>query len=433
MADAALLEGVDGRGERLRGGAVVLEEEDLLYAPGTEDSSGVDESPPRGAPLSEGEGGKAASPLLISVLIALAIFFSVTAAVSKKFMYDAYGDRTVFFRQILTNGLYDMWASTVVVYKLLWTDDIPRSMRKRHRIMPFAVIALCDSFADTLASVGGVNTPGSWQTLLQQLTIPAVMLVSFFTLRARFGGVQVAGASTIVLGAALAIVPTLTAGDTRKNGHVRWYSVLIYAVSQFPTATSSVLKEKAFRRGALDVFYLTTVVSWIQLGLTWMWAPLLSLPGFGGVPLREVPSTFREGFYCFIGHDDVPVYSLGKVIGHCSPFVTRITFMFSLSGFFAGVLQLFITKYSSAVLTVLVTAVALPLANLAFSVPFVMGADSVEPFSWWDVGGLAVVLAGLALYRSVQIRAAYARMSASRRSPGASVHAAAAAPRSAEA
>lgn len=46
---------------------------------------------------------------------------------------------------------------------------------------------------------------------------------------------------------------------------------------------------------------------------------------------------------------------------------------------------------------IVVTAISLPLANLAFSVDLWMGRD-VEQFSWYDVGGLALVVAGFLIY-----------------------------------
>lgn len=363
-----------------------------------------------GGAVGAGEGGKdeamslrtggqrsveLANAAALTVLVVMAVAMIVVASVARKLMYDAYGTRLVFFRQQLTNFLYDVWATAVLAYKLVWRPgDITPRMR-RFPMRRLAFIAFLDSFADFLGSVGGVNTPGSWQTLLQQLLIPAVIVVSYLYLRHRYSGLELFGATLIVAGSALAIVPVLTAGDEASS--VRWYSVLLYALSQMPTGGSYVLKEAAFREASLDVFYLTVCVSWMQLFISWLWVPLLGLPGFGGIAMRDIPETLQNGARCLLG-EDVAIYRFGKVIGHCSPFVPRITFIFSIAGFLAGILQLLITAKGSAVLTVLTQGLALPLANMAFSVGPIMGS-SREAFSWWDVGGLLCVVVGFIIYR----------------------------------
>jgi CRT-like, chloroquine-resistance transporter-like len=144
-------------------------------------------------------------------------------------------------------------------------------------------------------------------------------------------------------------------------------------------------------------------ISWCQLFIVWVFVPLLSLHGFGGTPLHDIPMVFRDGFRCFIGDTTIPVYNGDEVTGYCSPFVPRVTMLYSTLGFLAAIFQLLILRYGSAVLMVIASAVILPLSNLAFSIEWVMG-DQVEPFSYYDVGGLVLVLFGIILYRWFQIK-----------------------------
>jgi len=66
----------------------------------------------------------------------------------------------------------------------------------------------------------------------------------------------------------------------------------------------------------LDIFYLTVWVSWIQLVISWVFVPVLSLPGFGGVSLDDIPSVFKNGFLCFTGDSSIPV--TGGTQDYCS-------------------------------------------------------------------------------------------------------------------
>ena len=80
--------------------------------------------------------------------------------------------------------------------------------------------------------------------------------------------------------------------------------------------------------------------------------------------------------------------------------VFYVTMVFSVSGFVSGILALMVMKRGSATLSVLTTACTLPLSDLAFSWPALMRLVSVEPtgFSWYNLGGLALVVVGFVGY-----------------------------------
>lgn len=137
--------------------------------------------------------------------------------------------------------------------------------------------------------------------------------------------IQVVGCLVVVGGTALTI-----GGEFGHSGtNVVWYSVLVYALADVPIALSSVVKELAFKSTAIDVFFLTTVVSWIQLALVWVLLPLESLKGLGGDPLHEIPGLLRGGFSCFVA-DGAEVHDAdGNVTGTCDWRVPATTFLFS--------------------------------------------------------------------------------------------------------
>jgi len=162
-----------------------------------------------------------------------------------------------------------------------------------------------------------------------------------------------------------------------------------------------VYKDFAFKRGDLDVFYLTACVSWVQLLVTWCYLPLLSLPAFGGLDLASLPAVLADGASCFVGDTSTPVYdSTGSVTGYCSSFTTAITFTFSLTGFAGGICQLFIMKFGSASLYALSSALAVPITNVCFSVPGLMQRVGIQatPFSWSNAVGVVLVVTGFVLY-----------------------------------
>jgi len=182
--------------------------------------------------------------------------------------------------------------------------------------------------------VGGVNTPGEWQVLLSQLVIIFTIIFSYFILAHRYNIWQILGTGGILVGVVLAIVPSFLSGSSQN---IVWYSVIIFTSSNVPAAMSATVKEKYFKQAFIDIFWLTTLVSWLQLVLTWVFVPLLSLPDFGGTPLSEIPSILSDGAKCFFGNPTIPVYNNNHIIGNCSYSVPIYTMAYSLSGFFAGI------------------------------------------------------------------------------------------------
>jgi len=104
-----------------------------------------------------------------------------------------------------------------------------------------------------------------------------------------------------------------------------------------------------------------------------------------------------NGAKCFIGDTSIPVYDDQNIVGYCDIYVPLWTMLYSITGFLQGIAALFIISNGSAVLYMIAQSIQLPLANLAFNLTFIMGADT-EPFSFWNLGGLGLVVIGFFLY-----------------------------------
>eukprot|EP01127_Copromyxa_protea_P014975 TRINITY_DN4247_c0_g1_i2.p1 TRINITY_DN4247_c0_g1~~TRINITY_DN4247_c0_g1_i2.p1 ORF type:complete len:262 (+),score=33.77 TRINITY_DN4247_c0_g1_i2:505-1290(+) len=222
------------------------------------------------------------------------------------------------------------------------------------------------------------------------------MLFGFTILGARYNREQLGGTLLILIGVAVAIVPDFTGNTSQPTKNV-WYSVLIFAMNPLPTSLAYTLKEKYFKSHKIDVFWLTTMVSWSQLAITWVFVPLLALKYFGGTPLSDIPSVFRDGAKCFIGDSSIPVYDGDKIIGYCGAHVPLYTMLFSVTGFITGICSLYIVSHGSAMLNLIGSAIQLPLTNLSYCIPAFMGKDT-ESFSPTDLAALIWVLAGFLLY-----------------------------------
>jgi hypothetical protein len=385
--------------------------EPLLYGDAAPDADAAD-----GVSAEDDKAPRPAQRAALFSLVGAFIALSIVATIGRKLSVDAFGSHLAFFRQELGNFLYNFWCTAVVLYKMFWTKEIASRDTSIHPLYLFAAIGFLDGLAEFLTSVGGVHSPGSLQTLLGQLIIPVTLGLAVCITRAKFRGSQALGAVVIVLGVCVATVPQFTSGSKTAEGQkTYWYSIVVFAIGQVPAAASVVGKDFLFKKGALDVFYLSCLVSWCQLFISWLFVPLESIHALGGVPMAQIGNVMADGARCFLGErvpkDRPAALALNATqlaaasIEYCrGAYVPAVTLSYSVAGFIQGVLQLYIVKWHSATLAVLCQAVTLPLSNLAYSVPLFFGSDA-EPFSPWNVVGLLVTVCGLLLYQSAAIQA----------------------------
>mmetsp|Transcript_26600 Transcript_26600/g.83209 ORF Transcript_26600/g.83209 Transcript_26600/m.83209 type:complete len:452 (-) Transcript_26600:2912-4267(-) len=289
-----------------------------------------------------------------------------------------------------------------------------------------AVMGLLDSLGGFLSTIGGAYTPGPMQTLLNQTVIPLTLFMSACFLGIRFNTPQCVGAFVILCGASVALVPSFVGegddeGESKPDKSVEhgqhhggdaatmvmkasWVGPLIFFLSVVPAAFSNVYKEAAFNKVAhADVYILTSVVSTLQVIIGFALLPLLALPGFGGEPVSELPLQMERGTRCFLGEnslhgDDCGSCSISWPV--CVPRATLAMVNYIVVNFVYNVLNLLVTKHASAALLVMSASLALPVSNLAFSIPALAG-DAVEPVSSWNILGLLVVLTGFLIYRVI--------------------------------
>lgn len=248
-----------------------------------------------------------------------------------------------------------------------------------------------DAFGTFFTAMGAVYTPGSMQPLLNQMLIPFTLTFSVIYLKKKFSFMELSGAMVITLGACCSAIPALLAHEDAET--LRWYAVCIYLLSNVPMAASSCYKQNAFREQEFDVWYLTQWVSIFQFFVSFLFMPLLALPGFGSVdgqPLSDIPSLMTGGWDCFLERQDEcrERHTFWLLILYCAVNICYNT------------LGLYLTKVGSALLNAISYAMLLPCTTLLFFTPLVGPVqEAFTSTSWFTVLGLFVVLMGFALYQ----------------------------------
>jgi len=220
------------------------------------------------------------------------------------------------------------------------------------------------------------------------------MFLSVAYLHARCEPKEVAAAALIMLGACLSVVPSLLSADGGEpRTEIRWYAVLLYALSNFPIATSTCYKEEALGEQQLDVWYVTQWVTTFQFLATFLFMPLQTLPGLGsrdGMPLSQVPEAFMDGLLCYA--ERVPECAGKGAFLLLNGFVVA-NLCYTIAG-------LYLTTHGSAVLNALSYSLLLPFTTCVFFTPLL--GPYQERLTWtsaFTLCGLVLTLCGFAVYQ----------------------------------
>lgn len=327
--------------------------------------------------------------MLVCIMVALILLGCVNFLLLKE-MYTAYGDQYAFFVNQGVNFLYIIYGGAILYPRMCFTDAVTPTMRALPK-RRFVIMGLLDALGTFFTAMGAAFTPGSMQPLLNQTLIPWIILISRLYLRKVYSTGELSGAAMIMLGACTSALPPVLLHQS--GSELRWYAVCLYALSNVPMAMSSCYKEGNFKEQELDVWYLTQWVSIFQFLISFLFVPLLCLPGFGsihGTPMSELPGQFWGGFLCFLQVTeeckDKSTFLL--LVGYCG-----INVVFNTLG-------LYLVKVASALMNALSYAILLPCTTLLFFTPLAgMAQERFDVYNSFTVLGLVVVLTGFVQYQ----------------------------------
>ncbi|KAN0008686.1 hypothetical protein ACTFIU_009413 [Dictyostelium citrinum] len=314
-----------------------------------------------------------------------------------------------FFLSQLTNYGYLPIFLVAMWYKMYCTNDVPKETRKFPQYK-FVIMGLLDAINGFFVVIGGVSTSGPLQQLLNQAIIPFTMVASFIFLKERYSLIQLGGATVILGGVVVALIPSLTGGSS--GGNILFYN-FFYLISVIPGALSNVYKDIAFQATDMDVWYLQFWDCLYQSLFGSILFPVNNwLPPPATIKFTEIIPSMRDGALCLGGKNSIlPIYngtSSELAFGSCGindNFVCDdchntwiIVLIYMTVNIVYNIFILLVLKHGGATVYSIANTVILPLTNIIFSMKFIMGA-ATSPFSSLSVAGLLIILFGLGGYR----------------------------------
>jgi drug/metabolite transporter (DMT)-like permease len=199
---------------------------------------------------------------------------------------------------------------------VLWSLKTGRIGREEIRAVPSLVLMIIgsvDAVYDILSSMGSPYTPGPIQTIMFQLPIPLTMLLSYLATGKRFKTGQYVGGFVILSGCFLSVLPGIIdvmngKGKGDNTGQqIKAASVLISFIAVLFYSCNSVYKEeRALKSTIVNVWFLSSAISLINFIMSFIFVPLLWIPGMGNdTPSNTFPHLWA-GWKCIvIGESDM--------------------------------------------------------------------------------------------------------------------------------
>ncbi|GAM26393.1 hypothetical protein SAMD00019534_095680 [Acytostelium subglobosum LB1] len=344
--------------------------------------------------------------MIILLYCTLYVVSGVINSVLLKLTMNSFSNYGFFLNQLTNYGYIPVFGS-VVAYKIVFTNDIPAETRAFPKYK-FLIMGALDAVSGYFVIIGGISTSGPLQQLLNQAIIPITMIGSFFFLKTRYSWVQLLGATVIIGGVFVALVPSLF-GKGENSGNKPFWN-LFYLISMIPMAASNVYKDIGFQAvDDMDVWYLQFWDNTFQ-GITGTFLFPINdiLPPPATVKFSQVIPSLRDGAYCLSGINsitnitnpgcafDPPAHSIPCDNCH-NAYIIIMCYM--AINIIYNVFILLVIKHAGATVYSIANTLRLPIANIVFSLRFIVPESIYQAFSMYTLGGLIVILTGLIMYR----------------------------------
>lgn len=261
----------------------------------------------------------------------------------------------------------------------------------------FVIMGSLDSIGSIMQTFAFNYMPGALIILLLQSTIPVSMVVTkFWITKTEYKFYHYLGASVVVVGLAVALLPQFInpdgtdSGTTSNKMELIWAAVLI--ISCVPSAVSNVFKEKVLQKYKMNPMYMNSWMSVFQFGFTLVFCiPTIYAQNLS---ITELPRNFVDGLKCLAGYNSA-VVGTSSSVDDCSlaPFYYFTYIAFNI---IYNIIIVYILKHAGSNIFYLASTCLVPIVNIAYSLNFVPGHT---PFTVFSIVGLLVIIFGLLFYR----------------------------------
>ena len=228
------------------------------------------------------------------------------------------------------------------------------------------------------------GTKGTLVPIFTQSVIPLTMVATIIILRRRFKINHYIGALIVIGGV---VSSALTQPDQSTNTVLG--NILLISAGA-PAAIAAVFKEMSFKRQDMDLYYLNAWESMFQFLFSLLLTPLMAVIPPVAVPLSMIPTNIWFGMKCLAGYN--------SMVGDDCQGAWLHVLLFVIFDILFNIFLLLVVKHGSAALMFTCNTIALPLGDLLFTMPWIVGSMVLQ-LNKFDLIALAIILVGLIVYR----------------------------------
>ena len=341
-------------------------------------------------------------------IVFLYVCFLATDGILGYILFDVYPKIYAQYLNQSTALVYCIWSTIGVIYlqrKARVAEDnatpplqttaavVAENDGKSHSPWYYLVaIGALNGTANFFQAVGMPNTAGLSQSLLPLLSLPVVLVLSYFFLRRTPTSKSLAGAFLILLGCVLSGLRDVLNPNEHSSGGgahpVYWYSTLFFIVAQLFLGTERVYEDYIFSRyKALHPMKMFCWTMYVQFFLYIFFLPSQTLSIFGGLDITEIPGVMRDGVRCTLGQGD-----------SCDWKNTALFLSYCCVDFWCYFLGLYIISNFGAPAMAVASAVTIPIQQFVFCMPFLVGGFA-DSFYLSDLFALVVCVGGYFVFQ----------------------------------
>ncbi|KAI3883504.1 hypothetical protein MKW92_014227 [Papaver armeniacum] len=293
-----------------------------------------------------------------------------------------------FLAQVTTFGYVAFYFS--ILYLRYCAGKVTKEMLALPKTS-FLVIGILEALGVAAGMYSGAMLPGPTIPILNQTFLVWQLIFSTLILGRKYSFNQIAGCLLVAAGVVAAVASGSNDGQMLSNIAFVWPAMML-ASTAFQ-AGASILKEFVFIDAAkrlkgkpLDIFVVNSFGSGFQALFVLLFLPFLS--SLKGIPFAELPSYLKSGAACFL--------NIGNQVTDCAG-APWLPLLFISTNMAFNISLLNLVQISSAVVSSLVTTLAVPLTIfiLTLPLPYLPEATTLSPF--FLVGSVILVL-GLLVY-----------------------------------
>jgi len=263
------------------------------------------------------------------------------------------------------------------------------------------IMAVCDTISLYINLLASHNLSGAFRLILQQLSIPISMVLSFGILGRTFSYKHVIGSLSVVLGVVLCCINVLEGSEGQESSPL-WSAM--FAFSCIPLALGGCLKEWVLVQPMYecDAHRLNTLVSTFQFFLGLCLVPLgiaiqnLDMHEIDHISTGDIPANFWAGLKCggfgINSYDasGAPLY--GKI--DCGEAVIS-TWLYIGTVCSFNLLMLWVIREGSAVLFFVASGASIPVVSLISASPLYKALHlQKDKYTFWQAIGLLMTVVG---------------------------------------